>query len=626
MCGIAGWFDFEGGSPSSSKQVLSSMCKEMTHRGPDSEGFWFGDEACLGMRRLSIIDLETGDQPVFNENKTVVAVMNGEVYNFRELRKELENRGHSFRTKSDTEILPHLYEEFGEEMVKHLNGMFAFALWDALNKKLLIARDRFGEKPLYYGFFDKKLIFASEPKVLLRHPSVSKKLDLKALQYYLSFDYVPAPLSIYEGIRKLPPAHVLKVDKGKVFIEKYWKLTFSPKLKVSFREASEELRRLLEESVNMRLISDVPLGVLLSGGIDSSTVAYFASQKEKTKTFSIGFNEASFDESYYSRIVARHLGTEHHEEVLNVEKAYEIIFSVGKWLDEPLSDSSLIPTYLLSRFVRREVKVALGGDGGDEIFAGYPMYFAHKVAKIYEKIPRFFRRNAIEPLVNSLPVSAKNLPFDYRAKRFVMAADYDMVARHHLWFGSFSTKEQERLLKKEVFDSVKIDIYDLARESLSECDATDDVERAQFLDMQFYLAEDILAKVDRASMAVSLEVRAPFLDHRIAEFVAKLPVEYKLKGGKGKRILKEVMKKALPEEILNRRKKGFGMPIAEWINTSLKPLIDDLLSPAKIKQQGLFDENFVQKLLLEHRERKKSNHKQIWTLLIFQTWYDNFMK
>ncbi|GIU82365.1 MAG: asparagine synthase (glutamine-hydrolyzing) [Acidobacteria bacterium] len=631
MCGITGWINLASSRQSATEEeaeILRRMCDRMRHRGPDSAGFWFDEKVCLGMRRLSIIDLQTGDQPVFNEDKSIIAMMNGEIYNFRELRSDLEKKGHTFRTKTDTEVLPHLYEEYGEAMLKHLNGMFAFALWDSKKQKLLIARDRFGEKPLFYGIFKDKLIFASEPKVLFEHPCTSKELDLQALRFYLSFDYVPAPFSIYKGIRKLPAAHFLKVENSTVSIEQYWRLSFGEKIDISLEEAVEKLHELLADSVKMRLIADVPLGILLSGGVDSSTVAALAAEHSsgKVKTFSIGFREDSFDESKFSRLVAKHLGTEHHEEILSVEKVADLISDIGHWLDEPLSDGSLIPTYLLARFVKQHVTVALGGDGGDEIFAGYPMYFGHKLVKAYRMIPKFLRRNFIEPVVEALPVSTKNLSFDYKAKRFVRASEYDFAARHHLWFGSFSLLEQEKLLSADVLSSTNGDIYEHARELLSECDANDDIERAQFLDMKLYLAEDILTKVDRASMAVSLEVRAPFLDPRIAEFVAKLPPGYKLNGMQGKFLLKKTVEKLLPKEVLRRPKKGFGIPIAEWLKGRLNPFLHDMLNADRLRKQGIFNGDYVSKLIKNHEQGKVSHHKELWTLLIFQIWFDNFMQ
>ncbi|HNQ15912.1 MAG TPA: asparagine synthase (glutamine-hydrolyzing), partial [Pyrinomonadaceae bacterium] len=559
--------------------------------------------------------------------KSVVVVMNGELYNFREVRADLEERGHKFETHSDTEILPHLYEEFGDAMLDQINGMFAFALWDKLRERMLIARDRFGEKPLYYGVFDGTLVFGSELKVLLANPLVKTELNLDAVRQFLSFDYVPAPASIYKNIFKLPAAHCLTVENGKVSTKRYWNLTWE-KSESDFDSKTEELRTLLADAVRMRLVSDVPLGILLSGGIDSSTVAAYATQfsTERVKTFSIGFEEDSFDESKFARQVAEHLGTEHYEERLSVGKAADLISQIGTWLDEPMSDGSLIPTFLLSRFVRRHVTVALGGDGGDEIFAGYPMYWAHRVARAYERIPKAIRSGMIEPVVNSLPVSTKNMSFDYKAKRFVAASKYDLVTRHHSYFGSFSPDGQRRVLSRDVLEQTEEDVYRSARELLRICDATNDIEKMQFLDINYYMAEDILTKVDRASMAVSLEVRAPFLDPRVAQFAASIPIDYKLKGNKGKYILKKAVEPLLPASILKRPKKGFGIPIAEWLKGRLNPLLHDLLDPSRLRDQGLFDPKFVAKLIGEHESGAASHHKQLWTLLVFQLWIDNFLR
>jgi asparagine synthase (glutamine-hydrolysing) len=632
MCGITGWANLDARTPSpdGARDLLRSMCERMTHRGPDSEGLMTAAGVALGMRRLAIIDLQTGEQPATSEDGQVSVILNGEIYNYRELRADLEQRGHRFRSESDTEVLPHLYEEYGAEMVQRLNGMFAFALWDARRRRLFIARDRFGEKPLYWGVFDSTFLFASEPKVLLAHPSVHPKLNLNALRQYLSFDYIPAPLSIYEGIKKLPAAHTLTVEGGRVETKRYWQLSYRKREPVpSVAEAAEELRELIADSVRMRLVSDVPLGVLLSGGVDSSTIAAMAvrSSSEAVKTFSISFAEQSFDESAYARAVAKFLGTDHHEERLGVDLAANLVGEIGSWMDEPFSDPSLVPTYLLSRFTRKHVTVALGGDGGDELFAGYQMYPAHNLARTYARIPSFLRRALIEPIVRGLPVNTKNLSFDFKARRFITGMNYDEVARHHIWFGSFTPDEQEQLLTKEAREATDGDVYREARRMLSEeCDADNTVERMQCLDTQLYMAEDILTKVDRASMAVSLEVRAPFLDPRVAEYAASLPVEYKLKGRTTKYILKKAVADLLPPFVTKRGKKGFGVPVAEWLKGRLRPLARDLLSPERIRRAGLFDAAYVERLQDEH-ERGRANHRKLlWTLLMFELWHESFIE
>jgi asparagine synthase (glutamine-hydrolysing) len=639
MCGITGWVNLkQSKSQHQTEAVLHAMCERIVHRGPDSEGIWMDDAVALGMRRLSIIDLKTGDQPVYSEDKSVIAMINGELYNFREVRADLEKRGHKFVTQTDVEIVPHLYQIYGDDFVDHINGMFAISLWDTRTKKLILARDRFGEKPLYYGVFDGKLIYASEPKAMLAHPAVRAELNLEALRKYLSYDYVPAPHSIYKGISKLPAAHVLTVENGEIKTRRYWNLSWSEPGAVatglnaktnstSLSGCAAELRNLLSDAVRMRLVADVPLGILLSGGVDSSSVAAFAVEHatEKVKTFSIGFEEDSFDESRYARQVAQHLGTEHYEATLSVETAADLISEIGSWLDEPLSDGSMIPTFMLSRFVRHHVTVALGGDGGDELFAGYPMYYGHKVAKLYAKVPGFLRSRLIEPIVNRLPVSTKNLSFEYRAKRFVRSSNYDMLTRHHSWFGSFSVEEQNALLTPEIREQTSGDIYADARELLKLCDADSEIEQMQFLDINYYMAEDILTKVDRASMAVSLETRAPFLDPRVGQFAASLPLNYKLRGSTGKYILKKAVEPLLPREILHRKKKGFGIPVAEWLKGRLNPMLHDLLSPERLKRQGLFDPGYVQTLITEHEKGIASHHKQLWTLLVFELWCERFL-
>ena len=631
MCGITGWANLTSHTPppDGAHELLHSMCERMVHRGPDSEGLFVTNGVALGMRRLAIIDLVTGEQPAFNEDKSVAVILNGEIYNYRELRADLEKRGHAFRSASDTEVLPHLYEEYGDDMLRELNGMFAFALWDSRRRRLLIGRDRFGEKPLYWGVFDNTLIFASEPKVLLAHPAVKPALNLQALRYYLSFDYVPAPLSIYEGINKLPAAHKLVLEDGRVDVDRYWCLTYKTAQPVpSENEAADHLRELLADAVRMRLVSDVPLGVLLSGGVDSSSVAAFAvrASTEPVKTFSISFAEASFDESAYARGVAKFLGTDHHEERLSANLAANLVSEIGAWMDEPFSDPSLVPTYLLSRFTRKHVTVALGGDGGDEIFAGYPMYAGVRWGEFYKRLSPTLRSRIIEPVVRMLPVKTKNLSFDYKALRFVTGAKYDAVARHHVWFGSFTPEEQTALLTPDALAASDGEIYAQARQLADECDNDDLVTRMQSVDTRLYLAEDILTKVDRASMAVSLEVRAPFLDPRVAEFAASLPPSYKLRGHRTKYILKKAVHELLPPFVTKRGKKGFGVPVAEWLKLNLRPLARDLLSPERVRRAGVFNPEYIARLQDEH-ERGVANHRKLlWTLLMFELWHESFIE
>jgi asparagine synthase (glutamine-hydrolysing) len=612
-------------------ELLRSLCGRMVHRGPDSEGVMVAAGVGLGMRRLAIIDLATGEQPSYNEDRSVAVILNGEIYNYRELRGDLEARGHTFRSASDTEVLPHLYEEYGAALVERLNGMFAFALWDARARTLLLARDPLGEKPLYWGVFGGQLLFASEPKVLLAHPAVETRLNLDALRQYLAFDYVPAPLSIYEGVNKLPAAHTLTLKDGRVNVRPYWELSYrKPERAPDEHEATARVRELLADSVRMRLVSDVPLGVLLSGGVDSSAVAALAveAQAQTVKTFSISFAEKSFDESAYARGVADHLGTDHHEERLSAALAADLVGEIGAWLDEPLSDPSVVSTYLLARFTRQHVTVALGGDGGDEIFAGYPMYPGHRVASLYARVPRKLSRLLVEPMIGLLPVKTKNMSLDFKARRFVEGMGYadDLVARHHVWFGSFGPLAQSALLTADVLARTDADSYRPARAFFAACDAADVVERMQYLDTKLYLAEDILTKVDRTSMAVSLEVRAPFLDKRVVEYAASLPAHLKLRGRTTKYILKRAVAPLLPKFVTRRGKKGFGVPVAEWLKGRLRPLARDLLAPARLKRHGLFEPAYVTRLQDEH-ERGIANHRKLlWTLLVFELWHESFIE
>ena len=626
MCGIVGIINLDR-TRVVDQEIVRRMAGKITHRGPDDEGFYLSQNIALGMRRLSIIDLDTGHQPISNEDGSVWVVFNGEIYNFRELRRNLIDRGHRFGTHSDTEVLVHLYEDYGDDLISHLNGMFVFALWDERHKRLLIARDRMGEKPLYFTLVpDQVFSFASELKSLAAHPLVERRVNLLALRKYLQYEFVPSPHTMLEGVYKLPPAHRLIFEDGRWRIERYWKLDYQNERRMSDEdEAAEELRWRMREAVRMRLISDVPLGVLLSGGIDSSTIAALACEaaEGRVKTFSIAFDEQSFDESTYARLVANHLGTQHFEERFTERQMLEIVPEIPRLLDEPLGDGSLIPTFLLSRFTRRHVTVALGGDGGDELLAGYPTYAAHRMASYYGTLPLFLRKGLIEPAIARLPVSTENLSFDFRAKRFVQGAAFPPGTRHTVWMGSF-TAEQQRLLldpqvsnqasDDEVFDEVRI--YDRPNGKKQ----PDIVEQMMTLDATHYLSECVLFKVDRASMAASLEARAPFLDHNLIEYLVRLPLNLKMHGLKGKYILKHAMRGRLPEEVIKRPKKGFGMPVAKWIKGELRPLVRDTFSIERIKRRGLFNPPYIQQLLDQHEQGLADNRKLIWTLLMFEIW------
>jgi asparagine synthase (glutamine-hydrolysing) len=620
MCGICG---VAGGDPASGRELVHRMCAAMVHRGPDDEGIIQLDGVSLGMRRLSIIDLEGGHQPMHNEDSTVWVVQNGEIYNHLELRKLLIAAGHSFNSESDTEVLVHGYEEWGGEMVERLNGMFAFAVLDRRNGALLLARDRMGIKPLHYAIDGGRLVFASELKALLRDPALRKGIDPAALDDYLAYEFVPSPSSIVRGISKLQPGHTLtwSVADATPRLRCYW----SPELNldgahgrgqgIEVEEEAANLRAVLRESVRKELISDVPLGVFLSGGIDSSAVAAMMTQLGgEVKSFSVGFADRSFDESAHARLVARHLGTEHHELTLEPGMLLDLVPQLPELLDEPLGDASIIPTYLLSEFTRRHVKVALGGDGGDELFAGYPTLQAHRLAAYYLKAPRLLREGLVEAVVRRLPVSRGNLSFEFRAKRFVSGASYPTAERHQRWMGSFDRQERTVLLAREV-----------AHHDLDLANA-DPLNHALLLDMRLYLENDILVKLDRASMMASLEGRVPLLNNDFVEYATHLPLNMKLRGMRSKFLLKRALRGILPDAILNRPKKGFGIPVAHWFRGPLKEQLLSVLSPERIAREGFFDAAAVKRLIDDHLDGRRDNRKQLWTLFAFEQWHDGYVK
>jgi asparagine synthase (glutamine-hydrolysing) len=620
VCGICGIVDRRG---SIDREVLARMTAAIRHRGPDDEGFYVTpDESAtavgLGFRRLSIIDLDSGNQPISNEDGTVWVVFNGEIYNFQPLRAELEARGHRFATTTDTEVIVHLYEEMGPSCVERLNGMFAIALWDERRQLLVLARDRFGKKPLYYADVRGSLLFASELKSLIEHPLCPTELDFDALSRYLAFEYVPTPYSIFAGVRKLPGGHVLRFEDGRASIERYWDLRLrADEPARSDEEYVEEFRERLREAVRRRLISDVPLGAFLSGGIDSSSVVAMMVDTlpaSAVKTFSIGFAERSFDESAHARRVAAHFGTDHHEEVFTPEVMLDLLPTVIDWLDEPFGDASILPTFLLSRFTREHVTVALGGDGSDELLAGYPTFQADRLARLY-RVPRLLHSNVIIPLADRLPVSTTNFSLDFKLKRFLRAAAAQDDVRHPIWLGSFTPSEQAALLV-----GMPSDPFADQRRTLA-AGSGDHLARLIYLYAKTYLQDDILVKVDRASMACSLEVRAPFLDLDLVEFLGRVPSRLKLRRFDTKHLLKRAMGDVLPPGIATRPKKGFGIPVGEWFKGRLREELQEELSTERIRRQGLFQPVEVQRLLSEHLSGRRDHRKPLWTLFTFQLWH-----
>ena len=633
MCGIVGFLTPKAsGIPE--REVLRRMRDVLIHRGPDDMGEFIrpmdekGPFVFLGHRRLSIIDLGTGHQPLSNEDEKVWVVFNGEIYNFRELREELRKRGHQFRTESDTEVIAHAYEEYKENCFRHFNGMFAIGIWDEKENRLILARDRLGKKPLYYSLINETFVFASELKAIMAYPSFSRRVDPVSFMKYLFFEFIPCPHTIFNDAKKIPAASYLIWDKKGSEVKQYWSPFDSKRSEENLSEAEAELRimELLKESVKRRLISDVPLGVFLSGGIDSSTVAALA-QKEvpgKIKTFSIGFEDPSFDESKYASMASKYIGTEHHEQTMTPADLLNIVPSLPEILDEPMADASILPTYLLSKFTRGHVTVALGGDGGDELFAGYPTYLAHKFATQYERYLGLLHP-AIHFFGNLLPVSDDNISFDFKLKKFLSGIGYPAGIRNSVWLGSFPFFENQKVLSPEVTsqfsqDRLSEDIYFHEREY----PYNDQITKLQYLDLKLYFQESILVKVDRASMACSLEVRAPFLDHELVEFVMGLPSKWKLRRCTSKYILKKAVGNWLPEEVIRRPKKGFGVPIAKWVKGPLNPLFKELLEFDRIRREGFLNPKYVAQLLQDHLLNKSDNRKQLWTLLVWELWMNHY--
>ncbi|MFL5827782.1 MAG: asparagine synthase (glutamine-hydrolyzing) [Thermoleophilaceae bacterium] len=621
MCGICGLASLSGEPVDA--EVLSAMNATLVHRGPDDEGYHREGRVGLAARRLSIIDLEGGHQPISNEDGTVTVVQNGEIYNHRELRADLERRGHRFATRCDTEVLAHLYEERGTRFVEDLRGMFAIALWDARRRRLLLARDRFGIKPLYYRLEGGTLSFGSELKALLAQPEFSREIDIEALEAFLAFNSIPAPLTIFREARKLPAGHLLVLEGGRCSIERYARPEPVPASEVrseGIDELAEELRGCLRDSVRAHLVSDVPVGVMLSGGIDSSALAALAAQEsgERVSTFSIGFEERAFNELELARLVAKRYDTDHHELVVRPDAA-ELLPKLAEAFDEPFADSSALPTYLVSQLAADHVKVAMSGEGGDELFGGYYTYVADLLA------PRVGRiASALRPLVDLLPSTSGKVSFDYKAKRFARGAHLPPLERHHAWKEIFSPEARAELLAHHRRSSV--DPVDVYRARWAETEGAELLARLQDVDLGIYLADDLLVKTDRASMAHSLEARVPFMDTVVADFAMTLPTEMKVKRFEKKRLLKEAVRPLVPEEIYNAKKQGFSIPAAAWLRGELEPFAREVLSPENVSRQGFFDPKAVTALIDRHVSRREDLSRQLWGLLSFALWFERYAR
>lgn len=632
MCGIVGIYNFDN-KREINKDLLKKMCTQIIHRGPDEEGYFVNSEFIdqnskkvgLGIRRLAVIDLKTGSQPIHDESKSLWVVCNGEIYNFLELRDILFKNGHHFYTKTDVEILVHLYEEHEIDCLKYLRGMYAFALWDEKKQRLFLARDRVGKKPLYYTIHNGSLIFASEIKSILACLNSTPEINYVAIDYFLTYQYIPQPITIYKDIFKLPPASYMLVDKnGNVKIEKYWELDFRKKQKINFSEAKQKIKELLNEATKIRLISDVPLGAFLSGGHDSSVVVGLMAlnSKDKVKTFSVGFKEQDFSELKYARIVAKHFDTEHTEIIVEPKMA-EVLPKLVWYYDQPFADTSIIPSYYVSNVTRRYVKVALNGDGGDENFCGYLRYPALKLASFFpfEILGNNFyiELGKLIPLIET--TSARNKLRYFR--RFFTALGNPTPIRHVLWH-CFFTNELKNFIYSNFMKEVSSEqnVYDYLVHTYYSSNAYDMIDKISYTDINTYLPEDLLVKMDIASMANSLEARSPFLDHKLLEFTASIPSEWKLKYGfKTKYILKEAFKDFLPKEIIKRHKQGFGLPIGKWIKDSLKDYTKSIILSEKFINRGLFNYKNINLLLEKHFSGKEDHGYRIFALIILELWF-----
>lgn len=622
MCGIAG-FVGQG-----SEEVLGRMIRALAHRGPDGSGIWTEEGVGLAHTRLAIIDLSpSANQPMESASGKHIIIFNGEIYNFLELRRELEGEGYRFKTRSDTEVILAAYTLWGVKCFARLNGMFAIALYDKEKKELLLARDPLGKKPLYVTLQKGVCVFGSELKALLSHPAVPRIIDMRALSHYLAREYVPTPLSIFEGVRKVMPGSVTRFSAGRLIEEFFWRPLPDTGQDISETEALEEFDALLSSSVSKRLISDVPLGVFLSGGIDSSSVAYYAAQNssQKIKTFSVGFSEKTFDESPQAALVAKHLDTEHHATTLSGKDALALVSRIPQVFDEPVADASVLPTLLLSHFTREKVTVALGGDGADELLLGYPTFRAEHFASLYGVLPLPIR-HAARLLAGTLPTSNTYFSFDFKVKKFLNDFNSDDGVRHMQWLGSFREDELQTLLLPQ-HREVSVGITnDLISQWAAEYSSRDTLNELSHLYARTYCMDDVLVKVDRASMHYGLEVRTPFLDKELVDFLFSLPSSYKYKNGVSKYLLKKLMRGKLPESILGRSKQGFAAPTAAWLRGPLRVLMTDMLSSGRLQGQGIFNPEEVEKLMTQHLRGSHDHRKKLWTLLTFQLWYDAWAK
>lgn len=630
MCGIAGFL--RPGPPEPvDGEVLRRMTRSLAHRGPDDEGCFEEEGVFLGHRRLSVIDIEGGHQPIASEDGQVVVVFNGEIYNHKDLRRDLEARGHVFRTRTDTEVLVHLWEAEAEAMLPRLNGMFAFALWDRRDRTLVLARDRMGKKPLYWGEFSGEFVFASEVRALLQHPLVPREVDAEALFAFLTLDYVPSPRCILRGLRKVPGGGYVLIRDGEVREGTYADIPVPRECEeVGLGEAAKRVFDTLVAATGRRLESDVPLGVFLSGGLDSTAVVAAMAEHvpaARIRTFTVGFDDPSYDESGPARSVAAHFGTGHHERILTGQDALAIVQDCAGVADEPLGDYSLIPTHLLARFARERVTVALSGDGGDELFYGYPTFAAHRWAdRIARLLPRVARDRWVPALVNWLPPSDADWSLEYRLKRLARGLRHGPFARHFAWIGGLDPALARSVLHGDLRSRLSgEDAYPDVDAVVERAPVPGDMRRLAYLYARLYLQDGVLVKVDRASMAVGLEVRSPFLDPDMVALAFSLPPGLSMRRFETKILLRHALRGRVPDAILRRPKKGFGMPLARWLRTDLKPLMLELLSPRRLAREGILDPEVVRTLVEAHLSGRENLRKELFNLMVFELWMSRYL-
>lgn len=626
MCGICGivWNDAQRRTPDG---LIEQMNDRMQHRGPDGSGYLNEPGVSLGHRRLSIIDLAGGKQPLANEDETVWVTFNGEIYNFHDLTDDLVSRGHQFRTRSDTEVLVHLYEEYGPEMVQRLRGMFAFAIWDKKTRTLMLARDRLGQKPLVYWQDAEGFRFASELKSLLVEPGFPKDLDWTALDHYLAYQYVPHPMTIFRAARKVPPAHYAILRDGQLSLHRYWKPAYEEEVQRSEQEYIEELRQTLTEATRLRMISDVPLGAFLSGGIDSTIVVGLMRQVSNSpiKTFSIGFPVKEFDETAYARMAARHLQTD-HEEFMVEPDAVDVVSKLAWYYDEPFSDSSAVPTYYVSKMTRQRVTVALTGDAGDELFCGYLRYQAVQIGEWFDRLPQLLKSMITNRIWQRIPASAKQKSKLRRFKKLTSILGQPPEQRYRHWVSIYDDASREALYTPELAAQLNGDHPSSWLDRLyAELPGRDMITRTMYVDLLSYLPVDLLTKVDIASMANSLECRGPFLDHHVVALAGRMPLSLKLRGRTKKYILKKAFPDLLVPEIQQRGKMGFGVPIDHWLRKELAPMTKDLLLSSRFTQRGWFLPQTVEKLVRDHIEGRWDHSYRLWSLIMLELWAQNFL-